>query len=452
MGRSRALVVAIFMVLARAASGETIDMATFTPPAGWTREAKPGGVAYSMLDAKANAYGMVAVFNSVPSTGDPQRDFTAAWKALVGDPSNVAAPAQQMQQKTPQGFPMVLGGAQTVDQGVTMVTVVTVVVAHGRAVTILTKTNNKDLLAAVDAAVMGMKIETPAAASSPAAAGDLDEWVFKAPAGWEAARGQGNIMLTDKAGGCSIMLLPPRPSGPTLEDDLERAYAEVFNGWNKRDEATGNPYIRVAKGVSVDGWELIKADTYLTRGADKALGMLFVARLDGKSMALAGMRPGADLTSVNVAIATATPQCLDEYLDTDWPELFHSLHFKSWKPRGNELAKKVVGKWWATTLNGALGYVLAANGRYQTIAGYQTFSRIDRTTVLATTHGFTGSGSWKLEGSELTLTPDGKNEKPEVARVRWQNVFELGQWQERLRFLEKRPDGSGYEFTLRREE
>jgi len=33
------------------------------------------------------------------------------------------------------------------------------------------------------------------------------------------------------------------------------------------------------------------------------------------------------------------------------------------------------------TLNGALGYVLAANGRYQTIAGYQTFSRIDRTTV-----------------------------------------------------------------------
>ena len=48
--------------------------------------------------------------------------------------------------------------------------------------------------------------------------------------------------------------------------------------------------------------------------------------------------------------------------------------------------------------------------------------------------------------------PDGNADKREVARVRWQNVFELGQWQERLRFLEKRPDGSGYEFTLRREE
>src|SRR5688572_16001825 len=159
MRRRLALVVAIGVALAGPASGETIDLATFTPPAGWTREARPEGVVYSMLDRVANAYGMVAVFSSVPSTGDAERDFALAWKALVGDPSGVAAPAQKMQQKTTQGFPMVLGGAQTVDQGASMLTFVTVVVAHGRTITVLTKTNNKDLLAAADTAVMGIKIE-----------------------------------------------------------------------------------------------------------------------------------------------------------------------------------------------------------------------------------------------------------------------------------------------------
>jgi len=59
------------------------DIVTFTAPKGWARSDKPGSRTYTVLDQSNSVYGLVAIYASVPSSGDPVKDFTRTWDTMV---------------------------------------------------------------------------------------------------------------------------------------------------------------------------------------------------------------------------------------------------------------------------------------------------------------------------------------------------------------------------------
>src|SRR5262249_47032323 len=142
------------LALSGAAAAETLDIATFTPPPGWQRVDNIGSVTFGTLDAVAQKFGVVTVFASVPSSGDPTKDFAAASGELVPG----VAVAQKQEQPTSQGFVGQYGAAQTVENGVTGVTLVVTITARDRVVRILAKTNLPEHLKSLDAMVAGLRI------------------------------------------------------------------------------------------------------------------------------------------------------------------------------------------------------------------------------------------------------------------------------------------------------
>lgn len=437
----RAVVLAASLVAA-GAQAETFDMATFEPPAGWTREALPGALRFTFVDPASRAFGTIVILASVASSGDAERDFAAAWQHTM---QGVDAPAQRMTQRSAQGFPMVLGAAQTSEGGVTAATLVVTITAHQRSVTILARTSSKDLLAKMDALLRGLKLAPPAAAP---AGGSVDDTVFVAPPGWKTTRSGDMIQLTDEVGGCTLLLLPPRPASGTLEENVDALYAQATAGWS-RENTVGqgdSPYFRSLKGTSADGWDYMRVEGFVERdtpaGKLRALDLAFVAQLDGRVAKIAGTRAGPDAYSNmrSADLVTGKARCLDDDLSVDWPSFFLSLHFKSFSARKSGLAEKLVGKWWSSWTGGSMGYVFAANGRYDMIVGYQTFQRVDAATLRTTTTGlFPGSGSWKLDGNQLTLKPDAPDVRAATFGVRLEMVKELGVWSERLRLSSKDP-------------
>jgi hypothetical protein len=60
------------------------DIATFTPPAGWTSAQQGDHLTYTLIDQKAGTYCMFVVYGSQATLGEPSADFASEWKALDG--------------------------------------------------------------------------------------------------------------------------------------------------------------------------------------------------------------------------------------------------------------------------------------------------------------------------------------------------------------------------------
>jgi hypothetical protein len=79
----------LFLVLslypsALLAQPETFDILTYTPPSDWTKEAKDFAVSFSTVDQSAGTWCRITVFKSVAGSGNATGDFSAEWKAIVG--------------------------------------------------------------------------------------------------------------------------------------------------------------------------------------------------------------------------------------------------------------------------------------------------------------------------------------------------------------------------------
>lgn len=65
------------------AQQQTFDLATFTPPKNWKREAVDFAASYLITNNKTGGWCRVAIYKSIGSSGDPQTDFSSEWDNLV---------------------------------------------------------------------------------------------------------------------------------------------------------------------------------------------------------------------------------------------------------------------------------------------------------------------------------------------------------------------------------
>jgi hypothetical protein len=138
-----------------------------------------------------------------------------------------------------------------------------------------------------------------------------------------------------------------------------------------------------------------------------------------------------------------------------WNQFFNSFVVNGVSPKKmeDEVAKRIVGTWGSMGGSALTKYIFAANGRYQFIGAYTSTSRISRDMIEMRTSGFTGDGSYLINGNQLTTTYDKDRSKNDVVQYRLEKVNHGGSgWKDRLYILAKSVvDGTLYEVCYEKE-
>jgi hypothetical protein len=155
------------LVLAAPARAETFDLVTFTPPAG-QRNAQPDSVNFT--ESAGSAFCQVAVYHSLPGSGDPARDFEAEWDGLVAKRYHVAGTRTVKTVDRPGGWKLTVGAAPVSAAGAgDFVSMLAVFTGHGVRVPVLVNYNDERYQEKFNSFLAGMQLRPPSPAA-PAAA------------------------------------------------------------------------------------------------------------------------------------------------------------------------------------------------------------------------------------------------------------------------------------------
>ena len=147
------------------AQTETLDIATFTPPAGWKKQAKEGAALY--VDSTPKGYCLIAVYRSKKSSGNLEADFQSEWRELVVKPFGVTGQPAVQPGEEDDGWKSLAGTATFENEGVPSVALLTTVGGYGRASSILVVLSNQEYMPAIEAFLHSVKFAKPAVNNSP---------------------------------------------------------------------------------------------------------------------------------------------------------------------------------------------------------------------------------------------------------------------------------------------
>lgn len=189
--RAAALCLAVSFVSlpARAfAQKETIDLMTFEPPKGWTKEVKAlTYTVYTTVDQKKGTYCRLFLMLSTPSKGSVEKDFDHEWKELVVREHAVTQAPQVTGQRTEAGWQIKSGKAPFTFKGVAATATLTTMTGHGKTTSVLALANSESYAPAIRKFLASIELKDPAAANTQTAA------AAPPPA---AAAGKGSVLGT----------------------------------------------------------------------------------------------------------------------------------------------------------------------------------------------------------------------------------------------------------------
>src|SRR5215203_2057060 len=126
-----ALLFAIFL-LPGGVYADTFEFLTYTPPAGWKKEAASDGILYK----RPSGIGLIYLYNSYPTTAQAPDEFAKVWRAKVEPKLPGSAPRPEVQRDG--DYTVAVGARQVNAQGTFTTITVAAIVGRGRAVGVLT--------------------------------------------------------------------------------------------------------------------------------------------------------------------------------------------------------------------------------------------------------------------------------------------------------------------------
>jgi hypothetical protein len=300
-------------------------------------------------------------------------------------------------------------------------------------------------------------VPPPAAASSssaPAGApgpATLDDYIFTAPAGWNAKRNPNAIVLESPLLGtsekCFITFLPIRPAGPDVVADAVRIFGEEWGAFEMRDRdgRGGDMPPVLVRGTSGQGWDyaILKRGLGPRGSPETRLAFLLAARLNDRLAVISGLSKDPLVSA-----------CFGELYASLWPRFFYSLSFRNWTPPGDQAAamrRRMAGVWIGGGATAAGQFVFSANGRYGGAAASQQYNRINSRELLTTTTAFFGDGAYSLRGNSITLTPNGSAPENGFIRIEQESKDGGRSWADWLYLLRTSAvDGKEYEMKYQR--
>jgi len=155
---------------------------------------------------------------------------------------------------------------------------------------------------------------------------------------------------------------------------------------------------------------------------------------NGKQAAILAIRH--ELTGLNC-------QCKQRY--TTWPRFFSSFTIKNLIPQKeiDTNPTRFIGSWMVSGGRSIGEYIFAANGRFQYLGGYGSYSRISNEWIELKTSAWQGDGSYTIQGDHLIFKRKGETKGDEY-RFRFESINRGSTgWKDRLCLLNEHPRDNG---------
>ncbi len=142
---------------------ETFDIATYTPPSGWTKKIQQDVVTYTTIDNSKGTFCVLAIYTAVASKGDPQKDFASEWSNLVAKLYQTDSNPKTEIQTTADGWKAVVGAARARQDTTNFYVVLTVYSGFGKTSSVLITLNDQTYMTQADAVLDNIKLDKNAA-------------------------------------------------------------------------------------------------------------------------------------------------------------------------------------------------------------------------------------------------------------------------------------------------
>jgi hypothetical protein len=137
------------------------DIATYTPPKGWKKTAKPGFVYYEIVNKKTNAWSQIYVHKSIPSSGDIEADFDKDWQDMAAKPFEIAAAPTVTEVVEEEGWKVKSGTGKFTFQNNPCSITITTISGFNTSICIQANMNSGEYLDEVVKLIESMDLEKP---------------------------------------------------------------------------------------------------------------------------------------------------------------------------------------------------------------------------------------------------------------------------------------------------
>lgn len=144
---------------------ETFDVATFTAPKGWARQAGQNSIQFS-ISTEAE-YCLINLFKSTPGVGSSKENFNAAWGAVVKESVTAMAAPEMAVPSIEDGWEIQTGYAPFENDGVKGIAMLVTASGFGKMVNALILTNTQSYEPAITAFLRSIKLKKPETVEKP---------------------------------------------------------------------------------------------------------------------------------------------------------------------------------------------------------------------------------------------------------------------------------------------
>lgn len=374
---------------------EKFDVTTFSVPKGWTKEVSPNGdaVRFSKEDSAKNAFAMITIFKSIPAGADSKVNFNEAWSELAEKTLNAKSP--KMNPAINQnGWETQTGLAEFQKDGLSGIALLTTASAENKMVNILLVTNTDIYQKEIENFFASVKLPLVAKSSEmlkPAnnsngnstanLTGSVNDYEFVVPPTWTRQNFANEIVLR-KNSEYVISFQPFTVSGGNLENDAEKIFWQVFQGWQ---QSTSGGYDTYEKGKTKQGLNYFLVKKFITKqGTLGRDGILLLVQVGDKIAVISASQPYND-------IARSSLEALDFILFDFGIKGIGMANFQ----------KELQGSWSSASSTVGVITTYHPNNTFSSGGVSQTRTSRDATTDIITTKGFASDGNYSLSGNLL---------------------------------------------------
>ncbi len=285
------------------AQTETFDIATYKAPKDFKKDAKPGVVNFTNVNAATGGFCVIAMFASTTSTGDAEKDFEREWAALVVTPYKAEANPKTETQTNAEGWEVVTAAAPVKLDGNDIYVILTVASGFGKTMSIRTFLNDESYTAQIDAMFATMELDktktatmsnnnTVSPQTTSSGTGKFGLMTYTAPAGWSHQIFSDGVVFkplglpADEH--LAMQIMKPLNFSGSLEQALQQSFDEaavMYNGTKMNYIGEGN-YKKEQAKISFRGWEYIRCNGGVRIGNDEyppEFGLdLFVIKINNR--------------------------------------------------------------------------------------------------------------------------------------------------------------------------
>ncbi len=159
-----------------AQTAETFDIATFTPPSGWSKQVKTGAVVFTTGNEQKGTFAIVTLYRSGESSGSAKSDFENDWQEFIAGQLGVKTKPQMEPAKKIEGWELIGGGAAFENELGPTVVMLNTFSGYGRSFSFAAVFNSQDAVPAIEGFIASIKLRKPeiGAAAAPSSNSDAN--------------------------------------------------------------------------------------------------------------------------------------------------------------------------------------------------------------------------------------------------------------------------------------